>query len=30
LQTFVDPLNGGGRMNSRTTEEIVERIQQPG
>lgn len=30
LQTFVDPLNGGGRMNSRTTEEIVERIQFDG
>mmetsp|Transcript_49850 Transcript_49850/g.79513 ORF Transcript_49850/g.79513 Transcript_49850/m.79513 type:complete len:518 (-) Transcript_49850:339-1892(-) len=30
LQTFVDPLNGGGRMNSCTTEEIVERIQFDG
>eukprot|EP00435_Cladocopium_sp_Y103_P058385 s1071_g20.t1 len=30
LQTFVDPVNGGGRMNSCTTEEIVERIQFDG
>jgi propionate CoA-transferase len=26
LGTFVDPVNGGGRINERTTDDIVERI----
>ena len=30
LQTYVDPLNGGGRLNDRTTEELVERIEFDG
>lgn len=27
LETFVDPRNGGGRINDATTEEIVERVE---
>lgn len=27
LKTFVDPRNGGGRINDATTEEIVERVE---
>ena len=30
LDTFVDPLNGGGKINDITTEELVERIQFDG
>lgn len=30
LDTFVDPVNGGGRINSRTREDIVERISFDG
>ena len=26
LGTFIDPLNSGGRLNAKTTEELVERI----
>ncbi len=30
LNTFIDPLNGGGRLNARTTEPLVERITLDG
>ena len=30
IGTFVDPLNGGGKINAVTTEELVERIQFDG
>lgn len=30
LGTFVDPLNGGGKINTATTENIVERIEFDG
>lgn len=30
LNTFIDPVNGGGRLNARTTEELVERIELDG
>jgi len=26
LGTFIDPANGGGRLNAKTTEELIERI----
>ena len=26
MNTFIDPLNGGGRLNARTTEPLVERV----
>lgn len=30
MNTFIDPLNGGGRLNARTTEPLVERVTLDG
>lgn len=30
MNTFIDPVNGGGRLNARTTEPLVERVSLDG
>lgn len=30
LNTFIDPINGGGRLNARTTESLIERVEIDG
>jgi propionate CoA-transferase len=30
LNTFIDPVNGGGRLNARTTVDLVERVEIDG
>lgn len=30
MHTFIDPINGGGRLNARTTEPLVERVDLDG
>ena len=30
MNTFIDPVNGGGRMNAKTTEPLVERVTLDG
>jgi propionate CoA-transferase len=30
LNTFIDPINGGGRLNERTSEPLVERVEIDG
>lgn len=30
LNTFIDPINGGGRLNERTTEPLIDRVELDG